>query len=112
MKHIHVLFTAALFACTLGGCSESSDNDNTKSTGNGGEGEPRSVDNQAACEEAFASIDCGGFDLGQAGISCDNLSDACDLSDYYTCIAEAFSCNNGVPDASGFPNCAGMSTCG
>lgn len=76
--------------------------------GGGGGG---AADNVGACEDFLASIDCGGAGLG-AAFDCSAYAGlSCDISDYFTCAADALSCMGGVLDPSGLATCAEKAVC-
>ncbi|MEM9696801.1 MAG: hypothetical protein AAGA56_29970 [Myxococcota bacterium] len=75
-------------------------------TGTGG-----SFDNAAACNAWLNNTVCGDFDLSTA-VNCDALGTAqCDISPYFSCLTENFTCNDGIPDTTGFTNCASLASC-
>lgn len=79
--------------------------------GDDGAGGGGTVDNVGACESLVADLECGSADLGMY-LQCDNLrASECDLGDYFTCIEETFTCNDGVFDPSGWMQCASLVTC-
>ncbi|MEQ1502852.1 MAG: hypothetical protein ABMB14_11510 [Myxococcota bacterium] len=70
--------------------------------------------NVAACTkyvETFNSVECNSVDLKVEDL-CPAAIDqsACDLSEYYGCMANGVKCNNGVFDMSGQANCS-MPSC-
>lgn len=76
-----------------------------------GAGPGGSPDNVSACNALAEQLECGGFDPSGA-LQCSLYADfPCDLVDYFECIRDTFSCADGVPDISGFTECAELATC-
>ncbi len=70
-----------------------------------------SADNVAACNALIEELACGGFDLSTA-IDCSLYADhPCDIAEYFDCVRDAFTCTDGVPDASGIVDCTNLATC-
>lgn len=70
-----------------------------------------STDNVSACQNFVDSIDCGSFDASSV-VGCQQYEGyACDVSDYFDCLAEHFSCNGGIPDSSRWTACTALATC-
>ncbi len=118
------------FSCALAlpiGCADDEDSDDdmagtssasVPTPGGGGNNsgtEPGqsmgSVDNVAACQSFVDSLACGDADLSMY-IDCSIYATTpCDIADYFTCAESEFTCTEGVPDVSGFVDCATMATC-
>ena len=79
-------------------------------TSDGGGGSA-SFDNVAACESLLDSLECapaGGVEL----LDCNSLgASACDLADYFMCLADGASCQGGVLDVSGWGQCMDLAVC-
>lgn len=72
-----------------------------------------SVDNVAACDDWLASMECGDYDF-TAVVDCTVYSEtACDISAYFTCLADATDCDEdlGIVDTTGWTDCADEATC-
>lgn len=77
----------------------------------GSDGDGGSVDNVAACEALVDELACGSFDP-TTFLDCDIYSNlACDISDYFDCVRDTFTCNGGVADVSEVAQCASLGTC-
>ena len=83
----------------------------SSSSGGGGNEEPE-VDNVAACEELADELECdNGVDISST-LPCTSYgSYACDLVDYFDCIADAWSCDPAQIDTAGLMSCASMLAC-
>ncbi len=91
-------------------CDEVYDCDGDE-VGIGGAGRP--ADNVAACEAMLEAISCG-ESLDPDTIACEVYSQIqCNLVDYFTCITDAYYCEDGVAsvDAEALSNCP-VPTCG
>jgi hypothetical protein len=69
--------------------------------------------NVAACEDWLASLSCGDWDpAGDGSVSCDAYGELkCDVSEYFTCLTDATSCEDDVVDIAGWGECATKATC-
>jgi hypothetical protein len=92
---------------------EATDDDDTSP---GGRGDDESVDNVDACEDWVAELsssECGGADWSQLA-GCQAYADVtCDLAGqgFFDCLTENTMCTVGVPDVSGWTQCASLGTC-
>lgn len=70
------------------------------------------VDNMAACEDFVADLECdGGIDISMS-VPCDQFGAyTCDLTEYFDCVADAWSCDPAEIDSAGLSSCAAQLTC-
>ncbi len=97
----------AVTACgrtdTVGIRSPTSDDDDDGSNG--------ASDNVAACEAFVDSWECQ-VQGGVNPLMCDLYAEtACDVSDYFNCLADNTTCSGDVLDASGWIDCAELAEC-
>ncbi len=69
------------------------------------------VDNVASCMAFVDELECGATDFGQFLPCSDYAALDCDLSPYLDCLADNFSCEGEVFDASGWTMCTSLATC-
>ena len=68
-------------------------------------------DNVGACEGWIESAECGDYDWSQS-IDCGAYaSHPCDVADYFNCLNDNTGCTNGIPDTTGWAECAELATC-
>ena len=74
------------------------------------------ADNEAACNDWLEAISCGEYDF-TTSIDCSIYAEEayadCDLVEYFDCLTAETVCDEetGVPDMSGWGNCASYATC-
>ena len=68
-------------------------------------------DNVAACEAWVEKATCGNTNFSTL-VACGSYADLdCDISDYFDCLTENFSCDMGVPNTAGWVACAAFAVC-
>jgi len=84
----------------------------TTTKADGGAAGPSSFDNYQACKNWVASLKCGSFDASIT-VPCESYKQVttCDVSSYFDCLTANFKCTSGMPDPSGWSQCASKATC-
>ena len=68
-------------------------------------------DNVASCEAWVEKMTCGNTDFSTL-VVCSNYNEIdCDVSEYFDCLTENFSCDMGVADTAGWVACAALAVC-
>ena len=73
-----------------------------------------SFDNTAACNDWLAAVSCGEFDFTGV-VDCSIYANlACDVADYFNCLTNNTTCDEvtGIPDTTGWTQCASLATSG
>jgi hypothetical protein len=80
-------------------------------SGDGADSGDTAPDNVGACEGWVESAECGDYDWSQS-VDCSAYANyPCDIADYFNCLNENTSCTDGIPDTTGWTNCAELATC-
>ncbi len=70
-----------------------------------------SPDNVGACESLAESLSCGSSDVGQY-LTCSSFEKYdCDIVDYFDCLEDNSSCEQGVADYTGWAACTSKLNC-
>lgn len=74
-------------------------------------GDSSGPNNESACRNWIDGFVCGDFDLSDTVDCSDYASVDCDITGYFSCLEQATTCREGVPDTSGWPGCADRLEC-
>ena len=76
-----------------------------------GDDDGEAVDNRKACEDLVDDLECADIDIGSM-LACDAFNEYdCDLAEYFSCFAEAWSCDPAELDPNALAACAELLTC-
>lgn len=77
----------------------------------GGDDGGGAASNVGACESFFDAIECGDTDFGMF-VRCDDYSGLeCDVTAYFDCLEDNFTCNDGIFDPTAWQMCTSLATC-